>query len=165
SRGNFCVLGDRGLALRHGAPLDRVEYDKLDQVEDRMWWFAAAHANLIGSYKALSPRVHAADTPDAPVLDAGCGTGGLLAKVGAEFPHRPVVGLDADKLAAARAGQKAGRPVCVGSVNALPFADAIFAAIFSADVLCHRDVSQESALRQFHRCLRPDGLLVLNLPA
>ena len=146
-------------------PLDRIEYDKLDRVEDRMWWFAAAHANLIGSYKALSARGQTADLADAPVLDAGCGTGGLLAKIGAEFPRRLVIGVDADKFAAARAGQKAGRPVCVGSVNALPFANATFAAIFSADVLCHRNVNEASALQQFHRCLRHDGLLILNLPA
>ena len=50
-------------------------------------------------------------------------------------------------------------------VNALPFADAAFSAIFSADVLCHRDVDERQALKQFHRCLSPDGILVLNLPA
>jgi SAM-dependent methyltransferase len=131
-----------------------------------MWWFAAAHANLLAGYKALNQRIQAPDAAhNAPMLDAGCGTGGLLAKIAAEFPRRPVIGLDADRLAAARAGQKSERPVCVGSVNALPFADAVFAAIFSADVLCHRDVNEGMALGQFHRCLRREGLLILNLPA
>src|SRR5438477_400649 len=27
--------------------MDPAEYDKLDRLEDRMWWFAATHANLI----------------------------------------------------------------------------------------------------------------------
>ena len=32
---------------RHHRPVDRAEYDKLDRIEDRMWWFAAMHANLL----------------------------------------------------------------------------------------------------------------------
>jgi SAM-dependent methyltransferase len=75
------------------------------------------------------------------------------------------VGLDADELACRRARAKSARPVCRGSVNALPFLDAAFATIFSADVLCHRDVDERQALLQFYRCLAPGGILVLNLPA
>ncbi len=55
--------------------------------------------------------------------------------------------------------------MCAGSVNSLPFADAAFGAIFSADVLCHRDVDEAAALAQFHRCLGDRGVLILNLPA
>lgn len=131
-----------------------------------MWWFAAAHANLLVRGQTLIEQ-HAASGfgAKAPLLDAGCGTGGLLKKMAAQFPNRPVIGLDADPFAAARAKAKSKRPVCVGSVNALPFDDAAFAAIFSADVLCHRNVDEVRALRQFHRCLGRGGLLVLNLPA
>ena len=50
-------------------------------------------------------------------------------------------------------------------MNALPFADAAFSAIVSADVLCHRGVDERRALEQFHRCLGAGGILVLNLPA
>jgi hypothetical protein len=47
----------------------------------------------------------------------------------------------------------------------LPFAEGSFAVIFSADVLCHRNVDEADALAGFHRGLARDGLLVLNLPA
>jgi SAM-dependent methyltransferase len=99
------------------------------------------------------------------VLDAGCGTGGLLAKIAADRPQATVVGLDADQPACERAAAKSARPVCRGSVNALPFADTSLSAIFSADVLCHRDVDEQQAMVQFHRCLVPGGILILNLPA
>jgi SAM-dependent methyltransferase len=140
--------------------MDPAEYAKLDRLEERMWWFAAAHANLLmlahdfGSFAAPSR-----------VLDAGCGTGGLLAKLAADRPASIVIGLDAEETACTRAVAKSARPVCRGSVNDLPFADAAFSTIFSADVLCHRDVDERQALQQFHRCLTPDGVLVLNLPA
>lgn len=130
-----------------------------------MWWFAAAHANLIDLYRRMASRTDRADFSAKPMLDAGCGTGGLLSKLGAAFPGKPVIGLDADAFAARRARQKSGHPVCVGSVNALPFADGAFAAIFSADVLCHRDVDELTALGEFRRCLGREGALILNLPA
>jgi len=130
-----------------------------------MWWFAAAHANLLDLYRRM--RSHSVADQPAPMrlLDAGCGTGGLLAKLALAFPTHTVIGLDADVFAAQRARRKSGRPICVGSVNALPFADGAFAAIFSADVLCHRAVDERTALGQFRRCLSERGLLLLNLPA
>ena len=126
-----------------------------------MWWFAAAHANLLLLYRLMS----GSGALRQPLLDAGCGTGGFMARLTADYPDRTIVGLDADCTACARAAAKSARPVCAGSVNALPFADAAFGAIFSADVLCHRDVDEGAALAQFHRCLWDGGVLVLNLPA
>ena len=125
-----------------------------------MWWFAALHANLL-----VLARRFATGGATEPLLDAGCGTGGLLARIAAEYPQRGAIGLEADGSACARAGAKSGRPVCTGSVDALPFAAAAFGAIFSADVLCHRGVDERAALAQFHRCLSQKGLLILNLPA
>jgi SAM-dependent methyltransferase len=125
-----------------------------------MWWFAALHANLLLLYRRA-----ASATATEPLLDAGCGTGGFLAQIAAEYPGRSTVGLDADPFACARARAKSARPVCAGSVNALPFADRGFGAIFSADVLCHAGVDERAALAQFHRCLGADGVLVLSLPA
>jgi SAM-dependent methyltransferase len=126
-----------------------------------MWWFAAIHANLAMLYR----RARATDAAGERILDAGCGTGGFLAALARWMPERETVGLDADETACRWAAQKSGRPVCAGSVGSLPFADAVFGAIFSVDVLCHRDVDEARALRQFHRCLATGGLLILNLPA
>jgi SAM-dependent methyltransferase len=140
--------------------MDPAEYDKLDRLEDRMWWFAAMHSNLL----SLARRFGCSPTATR-VLDAGCGTGGLLARLAADRTAAMAIGLDADETACSRASAKSARPVCRGSVNALPFRDAAFAAIFSADVLCHRDVDEQQALLQFYRCLAPNGILVLNLPA
>ena len=117
-------------------------------------------ANLL----MLSRRVPL-EAASLPILDAGCGTGGLLARLAASYPERAVFGLDLDPQACTRAAVKSARPVCAGSVNELPFADGAFAAIFSADVLCHEGVDERRALRQFHRCLAEDGWLILNLPA
>jgi SAM-dependent methyltransferase len=140
--------------------VERSEYDKLDRVEDRMWWFAALHRNLLVLSRRLPPVAGGRS-----ILDAGCGTGGFLAKLARRYPETALLGLDVDAQACRRAAAKSGRPVCAGSVNELPFADGTFGAIFSADVLCHQAVNERRALLQFHRCLAEDGCLVLNLPA
>ncbi|HWD57994.1 MAG TPA: class I SAM-dependent methyltransferase [Stellaceae bacterium] len=126
-----------------------------------MWWFAALHANLLLLYRRAMQRSAATGT----LLDAGCGTGGFLARLARELPHPEAIGLDADATACRWAAEKSRLPVCAGSIDALPFLDAAFTAIVSADVLCHRGVDAASALRQFHRCLAAGGVLILNLPA
>jgi SAM-dependent methyltransferase len=68
-------------------------------------------------------------------------------------------------LACRRAAAKSVRPVCVGSINTLPFPERTFAAIFSVDVLCHSAVDERCALQQFHRCLADNGWLFVNVPA
>jgi len=141
--------------------MERREYERLAATEERLWWFGALHRNLIAAWRGAA-RPAAASA--AAVLDAGCGTGGFLAKLAAQFPG-DAVGLDRDAFACALARGKSGTGVVLGSIDALPFADRSFDAIFSADVLCHRGIDQRLALAELRRCLRPGGVLVLNLPA
>jgi SAM-dependent methyltransferase len=138
--------------------VERSEYERLAAAEDGMWWFRGLHANLLAALAG-------GDAAPGRILDAGCGTGGLLARLAAAFPRSWIVGLDVDEGAASVARSKSGKPICRGSVDRLPFADGAFDAILSADVLCHRGVDAGRALQGFRRCLKPGGMLVLNLPA
>jgi SAM-dependent methyltransferase len=131
------------------------EYALMDAAEDHMWWYRALHRRMTD---ALAP-FHGA------ILDAGCGTGGLLARLRIERPDLRTVGVDWSAPAAARAAAKAEVPVVRGSVNALPFADACFDAVAAADLLCHSAVDPPHALAEFRRVLRPGGRLVINMPA
>ena len=141
--------------------MERCEYNKLDRLEDRMWWFAANHRNLL----TLSWQQMPYEDGGQPILDAGCGTGGFLVQLATRYPNRALFGLDADPLACQRAAAKSLRPVCVASINALPFREGTFAAIFSVDVLCHSAVDEHSALQQFYHCLANNGRLFVNVPA
>ncbi|PZW39849.1 methyltransferase family protein [Humitalea rosea] len=137
--------------------MDAPEYDLMDAVEDRMWWYRAVHARVLD---ALAARP---GPPGRPWLDAGCGTGGLLVRL--MGLGRDLAGLEWNPRAAARAAEKSGAPVVSGDVNALPFPDGHFAACASIDVLCHRGVDPTRALAELRRVLAPGGTLVLNLPA
>ncbi|MCA3276853.1 MAG: class I SAM-dependent methyltransferase [Roseomonas sp.] len=136
--------------------MEAAEYDLMDAVEERMWWYRALHLRVLDS---LHRR------PGAPgaLLDAGCGTGGLLRRLVGS--GRALVGLDFNPEAARRASAKSGALTTGGDANRLPFADASFGALVSLDVLCHRAVDPGLALAEFHRVLKPGGALVLNLPA
>ncbi|HEV2878993.1 MAG TPA: class I SAM-dependent methyltransferase [Candidatus Eremiobacteraceae bacterium] len=49
--------------------------------------------------------------PRSRAIDAGCGTGGLLAKLAADRPRAVAIGLDAHQQACERATVKRGRAV------------------------------------------------------
>lgn len=137
--------------------MDAAEYDLMDAVEDRMWWYRAMHGHALRALAGLPTA--------ARILDAGCGTGGFLAKLRTAHPSAELFGLEYAEGAAFRAAAKAGAHVAAGTINALPFPDAQFDAVVSLDVLCHDAVQEQAALAEFRRVLRPGGLLVLNLPA
>ena len=140
--------------------MERAEYERLAALDRRLWWFRGLHAQMLGALARRRP-------PQAGerILDAGCGAGGLLVELEGRFPEAEPLGLDIDAIAGPAAREHSGRPVCIASVNALPFAEEGFSAVLSSDVLCHEGVLEAEALGQMHRCLAPGGVLVLNLPA
>jgi SAM-dependent methyltransferase len=135
--------------------MEPAEYALMDAAEERMWWYRGLHARLL---TALA-EVHGI------VLDAGCGTGGLLARLRAVRPDLGLIGVEWAELACRRAAAKSSAPIARGSVNTLPFASASFDGVIAADLLCHGAVRPVSALSELMRVLRPGGRLVVNMPA
>ncbi|HEY4248764.1 MAG TPA: class I SAM-dependent methyltransferase [Lacunisphaera sp.] len=135
------------------------EYRKMAGVEDRMWYYRALHRHVLRSLRSNLP---AATAPS--LLDAGCGTGGLLRRVKEAVPAWRLAGLDFSPLACELARERTGLDVEQGSITAMPFADASFDAIVSCDVVC-QVADAVVALCEFNRCLRPAGIVVLTMPA
>jgi SAM-dependent methyltransferase len=136
-----------------------AEYDILRQVEDRHWWHAVLRRQV------LLTLAGAALPPRAQLLDAGCGTGGMLAFLRENCPHLDLDGIDASELAVRHCLTRGLKQVRHGSVHSLPFANDTFDVVLSLDVLYHSGVEQECALAEMRRVLRPGGHLLLNLPA
>lgn len=124
-----------------------------------MWYYRALHRHVTRSLtRVLGPSA------EARVLDAGCGTGGLLRRLHEARPAWLLTGLDFSPLACEISRERTGREVVQGSVAALPFAAATFDAVVSCDVIC-QVTDPAMALREFHRVLKPGGSVVLTMPA
>jgi SAM-dependent methyltransferase len=127
-------------------------------VEDEMWFYRALHAHL---ERQLASRL--GDRP-ARVLDAGCGTGGLIRRVASRHPQWTWTGVDVEPVACELARARCGAEIVAGSVNALPFAAERFDAVVLADVLYHLD-DDAGALAESGRVLKPGGAIIINVPA
>jgi ubiquinone/menaquinone biosynthesis C-methylase UbiE len=100
------------------------------------------------------------DAQHQRVLDAGCGTGIMSARLAAT--GRETVGLDLSPAMIKRARRKMARNLnfVIGDAEKLPMADSEFDAVVNL-ISLHHYPHPERALSEFHRVLRPDGRLVV----
>lgn len=135
------------------------EYLKMAKVEDRMWYYRALHAHLRSLLRKFLD-----ESSEARVLDAGCGTGGFIRRMESESTTWRICGVDHSPLACGIARERCAAEIKEGSVTALPYESGEFDGMVSADVLYQLE-QPEQALVEFHRCLKPGGIVVINVPA
>ncbi len=138
------------------------DFNNLHELEDTFWWFVGMRDMQAA---LIDPVVRAArpflrPEADRVVLDLGCGTGGNLEWLRRYGTSATVVGLDVveQALRFCRTQQKA--KVLLASVTDLPYADSCCDIAGSFDVLIQLpcDGSDERALAEMHRVLRPGGV-------
>lgn len=131
-----------------------AEYKTLRAVEDVHWWYAVLRGLVVRELRAQVRR-------DGRVLDAGCGTGGMMQRL----QRWRAAGIDAAEAAVAYCRLRGLHRVRCGHVERLPWSDGSFDAVLSLDVLYHADVDEAAAWSEMVRVLRPGGLIVVNVPA
>lgn len=141
------------------------EYERMAEVESRMWWFRNLHHNLLAVIENALGAPLAETLAGKSLLDAGCGTGGVLMRLEAAAPDGIYYGVDIAERAVEFAREKTRAELKIGSVDELPYPDEMFDVIVSADVILHELVNEDLAIAEFRRCLKPGGLLILNMPA
>jgi SAM-dependent methyltransferase len=136
----------------------RDEYATMFRVEETHWWYKALHRLIFQTLEAELP-----DWREKEIVDVGCGTGAILKQLG--NPEKNV-GIDLAPEAISFCRQRGLNNVQQGDIHELPFPDASFDAVICSSVLYHEWVSDvEGAVREMHRVLRPDGVLLINVPA
>ena len=143
------------LELAPGVPPDY--YDRIFECEERHWWYAGMRsigASLLGDRCA---------TPGRTVLDAGCGTGGMLRWQADLGGAARLAGVDISSAAIELARQRVpDADLHVAPLIALPFDDASFDLVLTNDVLQHvpeGDIAP--SLAELRRVLAPGGALLL----
>jgi SAM-dependent methyltransferase len=134
------------------------EYAALYALEERMWWFAGMRRIVT---TLLGPRAR----PGLRCLEAGCGTGYNILDFTNRFGWQVFpfdLSTDALSFSASRGIERLAR----ADATHLPYAAAVFDAITSFDVLTMLPQDRiKIALAEFYRVLRPDGFLLIRLPA
>lgn len=135
------------------------EYELVYRVEEQHWWYRGMEAIV----RALLDRWRPAKT-DLEILDAGCGTGSIIAKL--LMGYGRVTGVDIEPIALAYCQKRRLTRLTCASVLRLPFVSAQFDLVTSFDVLYERAVADDiAALREFARLLAPGGRALIRLPA
>jgi len=134
------------------------EYAIMYQAEQAHWWYHGMEQIT----RAVLSRWYAPGV-DLCILDAGCGTGGVMEYL-ADYGR--ITGFDFAGEALEFCRLRGRERLTRASVVAFPFADESFDLVVSFDVLCERAVPDDvAALREFARVLVPGGRVLLRLPA
>jgi SAM-dependent methyltransferase len=133
-----------------------TEYNAMFQLEDRYWWFEGSMQFILS---ALS------DVPACAtgrILDAGCGTGGLLKRLA----NRKAWGIEIASEGIGLCRRRGLNNILQASTTSLPFRSESFDVVLSIDVLVHQWVPDDiGALREMHRVLVPGGFILLQVAA
>lgn len=135
---------------------DDEEYDWVDVADHYRGLESFFHRNRRRVIRKLIER-HGAQ---APMLDAGCGTGLNLASLP---PGSTGIDINPRNLALIRK-RLPTHQVVEGDIEHMPFPDGTFATVVCTEVLEHVPYP-EVALSEIHRVLRPGGLLIGSVPA
>src|ERR1700743_1135373 len=96
------------------------EYQTMRSVQDTHWWYCTLRGMV-----TREVRTRLRSTP-ARLLDAGCGTGGMMDHLRRANRDWNLVGLDVSPDAIQLTQARGFREVAAGNISALPFEDAAF---------------------------------------
>ena len=136
------------------------EHHKMASVEDSLWWYMCLHKKVIDTLKNYNTK------QDAQILDAGCGTGGMLKKLQAAN-YKDINGIDISKTAIEYT-RNLGFAVDELNLSEVEtkYSKNSLDVIISLDVLCYfTSMKAEKVLQSLSNILKKDGIVILNLPA
>ena len=139
-----------------------AEYAFLYELEGDYWWFAGMREITAALLDQMCPPDR-----DRLILDAGCGTGGMLSWLTRYAGAGRVAGIDLVGTALGFCRQRRHEMLAQASVINLPFPKSTFDLFTSFDVLYQLGgkESDESAISEMYRVLKPGGLAFVRVAA
>jgi len=140
---------------------NRYEYDMMAKCERQLWWYRCLHELTLNHIKANTSN------NNPRILDAGCGTGGLLLYLQQQgFSNLTGFDLSADAVEYATAATGIDiKQHDIRKLNEL-YAPESFDIIVSHDIVCLLQEGDDAlAVKQLLSVLKPGGKLIMNFPA
>ncbi len=134
------------------------EYARMHALEDWYWWFVSRRAAA-----ARFLRDYAPEHRPLRILDAGCGTGGML-DLFRQWPDVQATGVDLSPDALHFSHNRGHTRLVGADLTCLPFRSATFDVVTSLDVIEHVP-DEDRAVAEISRVLSPGGILVASVPA
>lgn len=135
--------------------MQKYIYNDIHDYEETHWWYTYKKKIL----RALLIEYSQKRQEKTKILDAGCGTGGMLSFL-KEFGTPQ--GVDLNQLALAHCKKSNIKNVSKADVENLPYKQT-FDVITLLDVLEH--VDEDRCLDSLHRALTKKGILIVSVPA
>ena len=138
------------------------DFEDLYNLEESLWWFTGMREIT----QALLDR-YCPPTQDRTVLDAGSGTGDMIARLTRYAGNGTVFGIDIDSDALAFCRKRNIDTLTQASATSLPFVNEIFDLVTSFDVLVQLQGKESDldAIDEIYRVLRPGGVAFFRVAA
>ena len=138
------------------------DYAYLYDLEEEFWWFAGMRDITSALVDPVCPP-----SRDRLILDAGCGTGGMMSWLKRYAGKERVAGVDLSPTALDFCGERGHTMLAQASVTNLPFPDSMFDLVTSFDVLeqLPTEGPDEAAFAEMLRVLKPAGVAFVRVPA
>ncbi len=143
--------------------MELSEYRNIFSNEKGHFFYVSTHYLVMELVKKYLPHPSPLLLKErAKILDAGCGTGGLMKKLskigdvaGIDFNHEAV-----------KFAKRRGVSVKLSTIERIPYRDNRFDLVTCVDVIYHKQVKDDmKALKEIRRVLKPNGFLILRVPA
>ena len=134
--------------------METVEIDEMYRLENHHWWF-------VGKRLLVDALLAGVLRPGSRVLDVGCGTGAMLAHLGA---RARTVGADRSVRALEYCRRRGLGTLVRADGDRLPFAPRTFDVVLLLDALEHF-ADEGSLLASVHGVVRPGGTVLVSVPA
>lgn len=138
--------------------MDKTLYANINQVEETHWWYRARRMIIFDRVKRI---ISTRKNPQ--ILDIGCGTGYNITHLH-QLGYNQVTGLDVSPDALVYCHSRQLKVLVCGDAEKLPIQSSYYDIILALDIVEHLE-DDRSTLSEISRVLKPDGSLVVFVPA
>jgi ubiquinone/menaquinone biosynthesis C-methylase UbiE len=145
--------------MTHKESYDAIFFEPLFAIEDRHFWFLTRNKVIFSMLNLVTRNL----SPHFSMLEVGCGTGNVLHSLSQSFPEAFIGGIDLFSEGLNYARKRGCESLAQADIAHLPFSHS-FDVVGIFDVLEHLP-DEEFVLRRLQNILKPDGRLLITVPA